>query len=68
MPGRRERPEVIELDEYVPNYQRRCIACEQRPVVDGLKNGKQIPLAGLCGPCTFGTSDAIYPDEWNRLG
>lgn len=67
-PDRKTESEVIEIDEYVPNWQRKCDACDACPVVEGLRRGKQIRLVNLCGPCTFGTSYAIDPGEWNRLG
>lgn len=64
----REAAEVIEIDEYVPNYERKCIACDNKPTVEGLKDGARVLIADLCGPCTFGTADAVEPSEWNRLG
>lgn len=63
----KRQPEVIEIDKYVPNWSRRCVACDRRPVVEGAKDRKIIRLAQLCGPCTFGTAAALDPAGWNSL-
>lgn len=69
-PSKRELDdaEVIEIDEYTPNYRRRCLNCDQSPTVEGTKDGARVMIADLCGPCTFGTADALEPSDWNRLG
>lgn len=63
----RESAETIQIDTYEPNYRRKCGACGTSPTVEGVKDGARVVIADLCGPCTFGTSDAIEPSEWNRL-
>jgi hypothetical protein len=55
----------IDLDEYVPNYNRECENCGQSPVVEGQKDGQIVFRGTLCGPCTFGTSKALDPKWWN---
>jgi len=47
---------------FEPNYEKECITCEQTPVVEIPKDD---PGNGnLCGPCYFGTAEALDPDMW----
>jgi len=63
------RPEdVIHVERYTPNYRRHCIACSAQPTVEAINlQGKQVRIADLCGPCTFGTARAADVDAWNHL-
>ena len=52
-----------------PNYDERCVVCDQSPVVDLYdpeNPDEDIPYhkTDLCGPCCFGTASAIDPDTW----
>ncbi|MCR9214809.1 MAG: C2H2-type zinc finger protein [Proteobacteria bacterium] len=37
-------------EETEPDWSRECETCGSTPIV---------PVTGMCGPCTFGTADAI---------
>ena len=39
--------EYLHPDEVEPNYEDKCVVCEQVPTM---------PLTGMCGPCTTGES------------
>jgi hypothetical protein len=58
--------EVIEIDEYAPDYKRRCCNCEQTPVVTGVKDGKVVYQGEMCGVCTWGESAMHDPSKWNE--
>lgn len=49
-----------------PNYDRKCLNCEQTPTVDIYdKDGKILRThMDLCGPCCFGEADAVDPENW----
>lgn len=55
---------IIEVDEYVPDYKHRCINCEQTPVVTAVKDGKVVFSTEMCGPCTWGEAETIDPSNW----
>jgi len=57
--------DVIVIDSYQPDYKRKCINCEQTPVVTAVKNGKVVYQGDMCGPCTWGESETIDPATWN---
>lgn len=55
-------------EKYVPDYDHKCSNCEQSPVVT-IKDGNCLRSEfDLCGPCLFGESSCIDPEEWNRFG
>ena len=55
----------MEIDKYEPDYASKCENCDQSPTVTGVKNDKVVYDSGMCGPCTFGTAEALDPDWWN---
>ncbi len=56
---------VIPKETYVPCYESNCENCEQTPTVTVHKNGKENYRFDMCGPCTFGTAQALDVDWWN---
>lgn len=40
-----------------PNYEECCENCGSKPTV---------PISGLCGPCHFGTADAVGGGWWDE--
>jgi hypothetical protein len=42
--------------DYAPAWMRRCESCRSKPVV---------PVSGLCGPCHFGTAEALNGGWWD---
>jgi len=57
---------ILKIDEYVPDYTKRCCNCGQTPVVTAVKNSKVVLDTEMCGPCTWGDSVSIDPNEWNK--
>jgi hypothetical protein len=57
------QPKVHELSDkrvrkmFRPDWQQGCDNCGQKPVV---------PMSGLCGPCHFGTAEAINGGWWDE--
>lgn len=50
----------------VPDYDSECENCGQSPVVTiENESGDVIHRVGLCGPCCWGDSDCLDPDNWN---
>jgi hypothetical protein len=45
-----EKPPEQEDSDLKPDWKTPCFICSQIPTV---------PLTGMCGPCTFGTADAL---------
>lgn len=43
--------------DYAPNWQHGCENCGSKPTV---------PVSGLCGPCHFGTADAVAGGWWDE--
>ena len=58
--------EVINIDEYKPDYKHQCIVCDDTPVVTGVKDGKVVYQGEMCGVCTWGESAMLDPKEWNK--
>lgn len=58
--------EVVEIDRYEPDYDDQCQNCGASPTVTAVKDGVVVYRAHLCGPCCWGTADAIDPEEWNQ--
>ncbi len=51
--------------ELTPDYDKKCDVCDATPTVvfSGAGHGN----SGLCGPCCFGTAEAIDPEKWGEL-
>jgi hypothetical protein len=67
--SRRERQtlapeEVTMVDEFVPDYESTCENCRASPTVLGMRGGNVVFASHKCGPCTWGDSDCIDPDQW----
>lgn len=45
----------VETIKVYADYKGKCENCGNSPVVS---------LTGLCGPCTFGSADALDPTTW----
>lgn len=58
--------EVVQVDKYEPDYSRKCCNCGQKPVVTAVKDGKVVYKGDMCGPCTWGESAMINPENWNK--
>jgi hypothetical protein len=58
------KPKTITVDEWVPDYDRKCEFCGQTPCVTGVLNGKTVYHGSACGVCTWGDPDAIDPANW----
>jgi len=56
----------IKIDSFEPDYKSECCVCGQSPVVTVANEGKVLYSTEMCGPCTWGESDMIDPDEWNE--
>ncbi len=56
----------MKLDSYVPDYNHTCENCEETPTVTGVVNGKVVYESNMCGPCTFGSAQALDPEWWNE--
>ena len=59
------------MARFEPNYDRPCMCCGNTPtvnIVNTNSEGREVVVhrGDMCGPCTFGTADAIDPDEWNE--
>jgi hypothetical protein len=57
-------PDAVTIDSFEPDYCARCEVCDESPCVTGVKAGRVVYQSGMCGPCTFGTADAINPANW----
>lgn len=56
--------EVLEVDRWVPNYRTPCQNCGCLPTVTAEKNGEVVYDSQMCGPCTWGESETIDPENW----
>lgn len=56
--------DVVMLDAFEPDYGATCDVCGQSPCVTGIRDGRAVYHSGMCGPCTFGTADALDPANW----
>ncbi|MBK3333521.1 hypothetical protein [Burkholderia pseudomallei] len=56
--------EVTMVDSFEPDYESTCLNCGASPTVVGIKDGKVVFSAGLCGPCSWGDADCIDPANW----
>jgi len=44
------------IKKFAPDWQGKCESCGHGPIV---------PQSGLCGPCHFGTTDAVNGGWWD---
>lgn len=58
--------QVVEVDSFQPNYQRRCINCGQSPTVYAVKDAEVVYDSEMCGPCTWGEAAMLDPANWNK--
>lgn len=59
--------ETIQIQEWRPNYKRRCIVCDQSPVVEGIAPEGDVAYKGdMCGMCTWGEAEMAEPANWNK--
>lgn len=59
--------QVIRVDEWRPNYTRKCAICGQTPCVEGWQQTPEIKLVfegTMCGVCTWGDADCADPANW----
>ena len=56
--------EPIEIDGYEPDYHNNCVVCNATPTVIAVKDGEVVEDFKTCGPCMFGSADALDPDNW----
>jgi len=59
--------QIVSYHSAVPNDEGTCVACNQSPTVNFEANGKVVLATDLCGPCYFGTAEAVDPDNWDNL-
>lgn len=57
---------ALVVDRFEPDYKRLCLICRQTPCVTGVEDGKAVYQSEMCGPCTWGESSCIDPEEWNK--
>lgn len=57
---------IVEVDEFRPNYQVRCMNCNATPTVEAIKRRRVIYKSELCGPCLWGEARTIDPKTWNE--
>lgn len=50
-------PQKAKPEDLRPDWRGRCHNCGSSPTV---------PLTGLCGPCTFGTAEAVGGGWWDE--
>lgn len=56
--------QVIEVEEWRPDYSRECETCGANHVVTGWKDGKEVYSGDMCGVCTWGEASAVDPANW----
>lgn len=56
--------ETITVDEWVPDYGRKCESCGKTPCVTGVTDGKVVYEGSLCGVCTWGAATFRDPANW----
>lgn len=57
--------DTMEIDGYEPDYEDSCMNCEQSPTVTAVSKGEVVYQWHLCGPCMFGTAQALDSTTWN---
>jgi hypothetical protein len=56
--------QTITVDEWVPDYGRRCEVCGETPCVTGITEGKVVYNGSMCGQCTWGDPRCLDPANW----
>lgn len=56
--------EIIKLDHWEPDYEERCEVCGHSPCVTGVKDGRVVYQAHMCGACTWGEAACLDPANW----
>ena len=56
--------QALELDSYEPDYERKCDICGHSPIVTGVKYSQVVIDTGMCGACTWGEADCLWPENW----
>lgn len=51
-------------EDFKPNYKSSCMNCGQKPTVDVFVEGNMVRATKLCGPCNFGDTSTIDPENW----
>lgn len=59
---------ITPIDRYEPDYAGECEVCGASPVVAGMKDGKLVYRATMCGPCLWSEPKAADPSTWNEAG
>ncbi|WP_157372761.1 hypothetical protein [Vibrio coralliirubri] len=49
----------------IPNYDRSCCACGRVPTVEVHTDDCDVHKLDLCGPCCWGESAMLDPENWN---
>lgn len=57
---------ITSIDRYEPDYVRSCEVCGATPVVTGVKDGRTVYTATMCGPCLWNEPQAADPATWNQ--
>lgn len=57
---------ITSIDRYEPDYAHSCEVCGGTPVVSGVKDGKTVYVATMCGPCLWNEPRAFDPATWNE--
>jgi hypothetical protein len=57
---------ITSIDRYEPDYAHSCEVCGGTPVVSGVKDGKTVYVATMCGPCLWNEPSAADPATWNE--
>lgn len=57
---------ITPIDRYEPDYAHECEVCGAVPVVSGMKDGKLVYRATMCGPCLWNEPKAADPASWNE--
>jgi hypothetical protein len=53
-------PSII-VDAWSPDYGRECVVCGAAPCVTGVKGGRVVYEAEMCGVCTWGEAACLDP-------
>lgn len=49
---------------YISNYSGLCDVCGDTPTVVVVAKNEPVRHLNLCGPCCFGTAEALDPSYW----
>lgn len=56
--------EIIEVEDWRPDYTRKCEVCGAGHVVTGWKGGKEVYSGDMCGVCSWGEAAMRDPANW----